>query len=77
MKSRDEKLKYEWRFDDETVNKEHYRVSSSGILSIQKFEKSYEGKYKCTVSTSSQPVISVSTEVELHLTGEKPRGRPH
>ena len=45
-------------------------MNDSGELSIQEFEKDYEEKYKLVVSTFSEPVMSVSTEVQLKLTGK-------
>jgi hypothetical protein len=72
LKSSDEKLQYEWWFDDEEIEEddEHCKVKESGVLSIQEFEKEFEGKYRCIISTTSKPIQSVSTEVQLQLTGE-------
>ena len=58
-------------FDDKTIKLDRYKVNESGILTIQDFEKSFEGKYKCIVSTTSHPVMSVSMEVQLHLIGNE------
>ena len=73
VKNNDEKLLYEWWFDDEEIEEDddRYNVSDTGVLSIQEFEKDYEGIYRCIVSTTSQPVMSVSTEVQLILTGKR------
>ena len=76
VKSSDEKLNYEWWLDDDRIDKDddrHYKISDKGVLSIQEFEKYYEGKYKCIVSTTSQPVMSVSVEAEVNLTGKRSR----
>ena len=67
VKLSDEKLQYQWWFEDDD---ERYKLNDSGELSIQEFEKDYEGKYKLVVSTFSEPVMSVSTEVQLKLTGK-------
>ena len=73
VKSNDEKFIYDWWVDDERIkgDDERFKVSSTGVLFIQEFEKTCEGQYKCIVSTTSQPVMSVSAEVELNLTGTK------
>ena len=73
VKSSDEKLNYEWWLNNKRIKEDdgHYKVNNTGVLSMQEFEKNYEGKYKCIVSTTSQPVMSVSAEVELNLAGKK------
>ena len=73
MKSSDEKVKYEWWVDDERIKDDDdcYKISDTGVLSIQEFEKSYEGNYKCILSTTNEPVMSVSTHVQLKLTGKQ------
>ena len=70
VKSSDKRLQYQWWFEDEEIEEddERYKLNDSGVLSIQEFEKYYEGKYKLLVSTFSEPVMSVSTEVQLKLT---------
>ena len=72
VKSSDERLQYQWWFEDEEIEEDdkRYILNDSGVLSIQEFEKYYEGKYKLVVSTFSEPVMSVSTEVQLKLTGK-------
>ena len=72
VKSSDERLQYQWWFEDEEIEEDdkRYKLNDSGVLSIQEFEKYYEGKYKLVVSTFSEPVMSVSTEVQLKLTGK-------
>ena len=72
VKSSDERLQYQWWFEDEEIeeDEECYKLNDSGALSIQEFEKDYEGVYKLIVSTFSEPVMSVSTEVQLKLTGK-------
>ena len=72
VKTSDERLQYQWWFEDEEIEEddERYKLNDSGALSIQEFEKDYEGKYKLVVSTFSEPAMSVSTEVQLKLTGK-------
>lgn len=72
VKTSDERLQYQWWFEDEEIEEddERYKSNDSGALSIHEFEKDYEGKYKLVVSTFSEPVMSVSTEVQLKLTGK-------
>jgi hypothetical protein len=73
VKSTDEKVKYEWRIDDERIKEDdhRYKISDAGVLSIQEFEKMFEGQYVCTFSTASRPMMSVSTQVRLNLTGKE------
>ena len=72
VKSSNEKLRYEWLVDDEEIEEDdrRYKLKESGVLSIQEFEKEVEGIYKFIISTTSEPVLSVSTEVQLQLTGK-------
>ena len=72
VKSSDEKLRYRWLVDDEEIEEDdgRYKLNESGVLSIQEFEKEVEGVYKFTISTTCEPVLSVSTEVQLQLTGK-------
>ena len=72
VKDCDDKLQYEWWCDDEEIeDDDNYSISDTGVLLIKEFEKEHEGKYRCIVSTTSQPVMSVSTEVQLNLTGKR------
>ena len=72
VKHRDEKLQYKWLVDDEEIREDdgRYKLKESGILSIQEFERKCEETYQCVISTTSQPVLSVTTEVQLQLTGK-------
>ena len=72
VKNGDEKLQYEWLVDDEEIEGDDgcYELKESGALSIQEFEKDLEGQYQCVISTTSQPVLSVSTDVQLQLKGK-------
>ena len=71
LKSSDEKLKYEWSLDNERIEEERYKLRELGVLSIQHFEKSYEGTYKCVLLSCYNPVMSVSIEMQLHLRGKE------
>ena len=73
VKSTNEKVKYEWSFDDKKIkeNDNYYKISDNGVLSIQEFERKYEGTYVCTLSTASQPMVSVSTQVQVILKGKE------
>ena len=66
-------VKYEWWFDDEKIKEDDdcYKISDTGGLFIHEFEKCFEGQYLCIYSTVNEPVMSVSTQVQLYLTGKK------
>ena len=68
----DKKLKYKWLVDDEEIEEDdgRYKLKESGVLSIQEFAKELEETYQCVISTTSEPVLSVTTEVQLQLTGK-------
>jgi hypothetical protein len=68
-------LKYQWsiiNFEGEEIieDGEHFKNSDSNTLVIDCFESKYAGIYQCVISTSSQPVVSISAEVELDLPGK-------
>ena len=71
VKHSDEKVQYKWLVDDEEIEEDNgrYKLTESGVLSIQEFESELEGNHRCVISTTSQPVLSVTTEVQLQLTG--------
>ena len=73
VKSIDEKVKYEWWIDDERIEEDddHYKISDTGVLSIQEFEKQLEGDYICILSSASVPLMLVSAQVQLNLTGKE------
>ena len=73
MKSTDEKVKYEWTVNDKKIkgNDDCYKISDNGVLSIQEFEQKYEGRYVCTLSTASKPVMSLSTQIQVNLKGKE------
>ena len=72
VKRSDEKLEYKWLVDDEEIEEDdgRYKLKESGVLSIQNFERKFEGNHRCVISTTSQPVLSVTAEVQLQLTGK-------
>ena len=65
-------LTYEWSFNSLKISKDdkHYRGSDTRSLYIEHFESQCEGKYKCVVSTTSQPKVSTSAEFQLDLHGQ-------
>ena len=65
-------LTYEWSFNSLKISKDdkHYRGSDTSSLYVKHFESKHEGKYKCVVSTTSQPKMSVSAEFQLEFCGE-------
>ena len=72
VKHSDEKLQYKWLVDDEEIEDDdgRYELKKSGVLSIKEFENEIEGNHWCVISTTSQPVLSVTAEVQLQLTGK-------
>ena len=72
--SRDQ-LKYQWsivNYEGEEIieDGECLKNSDSHTLVIDGFESRYAGTYRCVISTSSRPVVSMSAEVELDLPGK-------
>ena len=68
-------LKYQWsrivsEGEERIHNKEYFRNSDSKAMVIDDFEGKYAGLYRCVISTSSRPVVSMSVEVELDLPGK-------
>ena len=68
-------LKYQWsriinEVEEKIEDEECYKNSDSKILKIDGFESKYAGIYRCVISTSSRPVVSMSAEVELDLPGK-------
>jgi hypothetical protein len=68
-------LKYRW---SRIINEEEEKIeddecvknSDSKTLVFDGFESKYAGIYRCVISTSNQPVVSMSAEVELYLPGK-------
>ena len=73
VKSIDEKVKYEWWIDDERIREDddRYSISDTGVLSIQEFQKHLEGDYICIFSSENEPMMLVSAQVQLNLTGKE------
>ena len=71
-KTANKKVKYEWWVDDKRIKEgDRYKISDTGVLSIEEFEKSYGGNYKCILSTTNEPVMSVSAHMQLKMTGKQ------
>ena len=67
-------LKYQWSRiindeEEKIKDEECFKNSDSKTMVIANFEGKYAGTYRCVISTSSQPIISMTAEVELHLPG--------
>ena len=73
VKSIDEKVKYEWKVDKDRIREDdaHYKISDTGVLSIQGFEKHLEGCYTCVFSSVSKPMMLVSAQIQLSLRGKQ------
>ena len=68
-------LKYQWsivNYEGEEMieDGEYFKNSDSHTLEIDCFESRYAGTYRCIISTSSRPAVSMSAEVELDLPGK-------
>ena len=66
------KLKYQWYSiindeEEKIEDEECFKNSDSSTLIIDNFERKYTGTYRCIISTSNQPIASMSAEVELDL----------
>ena len=70
-----EQLEYQWsRIINDEVEKieddKYLEDSDSKTMVINGFETKYTGTYRCVISTTSRPVVSMSAEVELDLPGK-------
>ena len=68
-------LKYQWSRiindeEEKIEDKECFKNSDSKVMVINGFEGKYAGIYRCVISTSNRPVVSMSAEVELDLPGK-------
>ena len=68
-------LKYQWSRiindeEEKIEDEEYFKNSDSKVMVINNFEAMYAGTYRCVISTSSRPVVSMSAEVELDLQGK-------
>ena len=73
--SSSDQLKYQWSRiindeEEKIEDKEYFKNSDSKVMVIDGFEDKYAGTYRCVISTSSRPVVSMSAEVELDLPGK-------
>ena len=65
-------LKYQWsriiNDEGEKIEDEKcFKNSDSKTMIIHDFESKHAGTYRCIISTSSLPLVSMSAEVELDL----------
>ena len=67
VKCSNEQFTYEWRKDGHKIRKNDKGIkgSDTGVLIIEQFENKHRGAYECVVSTTSQPIVSVSAKLEL------------
>ena len=68
-------LKYRWtriikEQQEKLEDEECFKNIDSNILVIDDFESRYAGTYRCVISTSNKPIVSMSAEVELDLPGK-------
>jgi hypothetical protein len=75
MTSSSGQLKYQWsriinEEEEKIEDEECFKNSDSKTLEIDGFEAKYAGTYRCFISTSNRPVVSMSAEVELDLPGK-------
>ena len=65
-------INYQWSVEGVKINKddEGFKNCDTDTLTIESFESKYAGTYQCVISTSSQPIISMSAEVELDIRGK-------
>ena len=68
-------LKYRWtriikEQQEKLEDEECFKNIDSNILVINDFESRYAGTYRCVISSSNKPTVSMSAEVELDLPGK-------
>ena len=73
--SRDDQFRYQWSIITEKEemiikDEEGFKNGDTNILVIDCFESKYTGTYRCLISSSSRPIVSMSAEVELNLPGK-------
>ena len=72
--SSSDQIKYQWsviiKGEDISEDEGCFKNRDSERLTIDCFESKLAGIYKCVISTSTQPVVSISAEVQLHLPGK-------
>ena len=67
-------LEYQWSriINDEQEKIEDgecFKNSDSKTMVLDAFESKYAGTYRCVISTSNRPIVSMSAEVELDIPG--------
>ena len=70
-----EQLKYQWSRiindeEEKIEDEECFKNSDSKTMIVNGFENKYTGTYRCVISTTNPPVVSMSAEVELDLPGK-------
>ena len=73
--SSNSQLKYQWSRiindeEEKIEDEECFKNSDSKTMIIDNFESNYTGTYRCIISTTNTPVVSMSAEVELDLPGK-------
>ena len=73
--SSSDQLKYQWSRiindeEEKIEDKEYFKNSDSKVMVIDGFESKYAGTYRCVISTSSRPIVSMSAEVEVDIPGK-------
>ena len=72
--SSSDQIKYQWsviiKGEDISEDEGCFKNRDSERLTIDCFESKLAGIYKCIISTSTQPVVSISAEVQLQLPGK-------
>ena len=72
---RNDQFRYQWSIiteEEEIIIKdeEGFKNSDTNTLVIDCFESKYAATFRCLISSSSRPIVSVSAEVELNLPGK-------
>ena len=73
--SSNSQLKYQWSRiindeEEKIEDEECFKNSDSKTIIINGFENKHAGTYRCVISTTNLPVVSMSAEVELDLPGK-------
>ena len=66
-----DQLIYEWMFNGRkiAISDKRFKNSDTNTLKIDCFECKCVGTYKCIVSTTNQPKVSMSAKVKLDIRG--------
>ena len=70
--SSSEQLVYEWLFNSQKIktSDKRFKNSNTNEIEIDCFECKYVGTYKCFISTTNQPTVSMSAKMKLNIQGE-------